>query len=187
MNRAFVGFGSNMGDSLSVCSRAVERLHRPPEVRVLRVSSFYETEPVGMTEQAPFLNGVLLCETALGPEDLLGAAQEIEKAFHRTREVRWGPRTLDLDILAYGGLRIALPHLIVPHPRLHERRFVLIPLLEIDPAWVHPASGEPGRRLLEAIPAEGQDVVKVRRAPVWRGSFFEEEEPSSEPPFKEEA
>jgi 2-amino-4-hydroxy-6-hydroxymethyldihydropteridine diphosphokinase len=121
-------------------------------------SKVYETAPVGGPEQGAYLNAVLVVEVALEPEALLGALHTIEARFARRREVRFGPRTLDLDILAYGDEVHATPTLEIPHPRLHERRFVLVPLADVAPGWRHPLRGESTLEMLAAIPAQAGDV-----------------------------
>jgi 2-amino-4-hydroxy-6-hydroxymethyldihydropteridine diphosphokinase len=108
---------------------------------VLAVSQLRETEPVGVVDQPPFLNGAVQVETTLVPRVLLDALLEIERALGRVREERWGPRTVDLDLLVYGGMTVDEPGLRVPHPRLHERRFALEPLAELDPALDIPGVG----------------------------------------------
>ena len=158
MEQVLIGFGSNQGDSVLICSQAVEMLDRHSRIRIRRVSSFYRTEPVGMKDQDWFINGVVLCETDLEPEGLLSVTRQIEAHFHRVRHHRWGPRTLDLDILFFGERCIDLPDLIVPHPRLHERRFVLVPLAELAPQWVHPVLGISVRELLARLPITDQKV-----------------------------
>jgi 2-amino-4-hydroxy-6-hydroxymethyldihydropteridine diphosphokinase len=162
MEQVLIGFGSNLGDSLHICVAAVERLRAHPLLRVLKTSSFYRTSPLMLSDQPWFINGVVLCETDLSPEALLGVILEIEKDFGRDRQIRWGPRTLDLDLLAYGDLQVNLSELTIPHPRLHERRFVLEPLLEIVPDWVHPTLNITARNLLRAI-AEEDDTQKAQR------------------------
>jgi len=157
MERVLIGFGSNMGDSVQICLSAIEQLRRHPRIRVLETSSFYRTKPQMLAGQPWFINGVVLCETDLGAKDLLDALQRIERDFGRKRQVRWGPRTLDLDLLAFGNRQIDLPSLTIPHPRLHERRFVLIPLMEIAPQWVHPGMGVSARDLLGRIRDEDGD------------------------------
>lgn len=151
MERAFIGFGSNQGDAVQTCLAAIERLRDHARVRVLGTSSLYRTAPLLYTDQPWFINGVVLCETDLSPKDLLELLHRIESHFGRTRQIRWGPRTLDLDLLAIGDLQISLPSITIPHPCLHERRFVLEPLLEIYPDWVHPTLNVSGRDLLKRI------------------------------------
>jgi 2-amino-4-hydroxy-6-hydroxymethyldihydropteridine diphosphokinase len=162
MEQVLIGFGSNLGDSVHICVAAVERLRAHPLLRVLKTSSFYRTSPLMLSDQPWFINGIVLCETDLSPEELLGVILEIEKDFGRDRQIRWGPRTLDLDLLAYGDRQVNLPALTIPHPRLHERRFVLEPLLEIAPDWVHPTLNITARNLLRAI-SEEDDTQEVQR------------------------
>jgi len=138
MERVLIGFGSNLGDSVQICTAAIEQLRANPRLRVCNTSSFYRTSPLLFADQPWFINGVVLAETDLSPEHLLEVLQEIERDFGRDRQVRWGPRSLALDLLAYGDLEVKLPTLTVPHPQLHARRFVLEPLLELVPDWVHP-------------------------------------------------
>ena len=143
MTRTFVGLGSNLGDREGTLRAAVGRLRGLPETGVVRVSTLRDTEPVGYREQPRFLNGVVELETTLPPRALLVALLELEEAFGRDRGTvpPQGPRTLDLDLLLYGQDRIDEPGLQVPHPRLHERRFVLVPLAELDPALEVPGKG----------------------------------------------
>ncbi|MBI4261160.1 MAG: 2-amino-4-hydroxy-6-hydroxymethyldihydropteridine diphosphokinase [Actinobacteria bacterium] len=130
--RAFVGLGSNLGDRLATLQRAVDLLGRRPGIRVVRSSRVYETAPVGGPPQPPFLNAVVELETLLGPRELLEACLGVERALGRVRGERWGPRTVDLDLLTYGREEVDEEGLVVPHPRMHERGFVLVPLLELD-------------------------------------------------------
>jgi 2-amino-4-hydroxy-6-hydroxymethyldihydropteridine diphosphokinase len=141
--RAFVGLGSNLGEREVTLRAAVKRLRALPETEVLNVSSFRDTEPVGYTDQPRFLNAAVELETALSARALLGALLELERAFGRDRSAgpAMGPRTLDLDLLLYGDETIDEPLLTVPHPRLHERRFVLEPLAELDPGLEIPGQG----------------------------------------------
>ena len=146
-----IALGSNIGDreqNLVGAIRALERLG----VSITRQSSFYLTEPVGGPEQEWFLNAVAQGETALTPEELLRVCLQIEEEFGRERRVRNGPRTLDLDVLFYGDERFATETLEIPHPRLHERRFVLEPLVEVDPERVHPVLGTGVQELLKTCP-----------------------------------
>lgn len=140
---AYVGLGSNLGDREGTLRAAVGRLRNLPETRVVRVSTLRNTEPVGYVDQPRFLNGVVELETSLSARRLLGALLELERAFGRDRHAVpvHGPRTLDLDILLYGQEEIDEPGLEVPHPRLHERRFVLEPLAELNPALEVPGKG----------------------------------------------
>jgi 2-amino-4-hydroxy-6-hydroxymethyldihydropteridine diphosphokinase len=143
MVRAFVGLGSNLGDREGTLRAAVGRLRNLSATRDLRVSTLRNTEPVGYVDQPRFLNGAVELETELPPRELLAALLELERVFGRDRGgvPPRGPRTLDLDLLLYGAEEIAQPGLEVPHPRLHERRFVLEPLAELDPDVEVPGKG----------------------------------------------
>jgi 2-amino-4-hydroxy-6-hydroxymethyldihydropteridine diphosphokinase len=143
MARVFVGLGSNLGDREGTLRAAVGRLRGLAQTEVRSVSSFRDTEPVGYLDQPRFLNGAAELETGLAPAALLGALLELERAFGRDRDSSppHGPRTLDLDLLLYDEETIDEPGLQVPHPRLHERRFVLEPLAELDPELVVPGRG----------------------------------------------
>ena len=132
---ALIALGGNVGDVRSTFDRAVAMLCDGGEVRFLARSSNYRTPPWGVTDQPPFVNAVIAVATSLSPHDLLARALKVERAFGRDRESerRWGPRTLDLDLLAYDDLVLHSPDLTLPHPRLFERAFVLVPLAEIAP------------------------------------------------------
>jgi 2-amino-4-hydroxy-6-hydroxymethyldihydropteridine diphosphokinase len=130
--RAFIGLGSNLGDRLVNLQEAVGRLSQTDGVEVGRISRVYETAPVG-PPQPDYLNAVAEVRTVLSARHLLEACLRIEAELGRTRAERWGPRLIDLDLLDYGRMRIDEPGLVVPHPRMHERAFVLVPLLELDP------------------------------------------------------
>ena len=137
-HRAYIALGSNMGDKQGYLDFAVESLGKRHDCRVKRVSSYLVTAPYGGVEQDDFLNGALELETLLEPRELLDALHEIEQAANRVREIHWGPRTLDLDILLYDDLVLDEPDLQIPHVEMHKRDFVLTPLAEIAP-WVrHP-------------------------------------------------
>lgn len=129
---AYVGIGSNMNDPVLQVAKALRELEELPRTRLVRSSSFYETEPVGLAAQSRFINAVAAIDTALQPRELLDGLLEIERRHGRIRSVKNGPRTLDLDILLYGHRIIHEEGLTIPHPRLHERAFVLEPLLEVD-------------------------------------------------------
>lgn len=142
--RAYLGLGSNLGDRLANLQGAVEALAAQPDVKVLRSSRVYETEPVGGPQQPEYLNAVLEIETTLSPRDLLDACLSAEATLGRVRAERWGPRAIDVDVLTYDHEEIDEPGLSIPHPRMHERGFVLVPLVELD-ADDPPLPG--GRRL----------------------------------------
>jgi len=152
MVRAFVGLGSNLGDREGTLRAAVGRLRALPRTHVVAVSTLRDTEPVGELEQPRFLNGAVELETELPARELLDALLELERRFGRDRSAAppHGPRTLDLDLLLYGDDRIAEPGLTVPHPRLHERRFVLEPLAELDPSLEVPGK-DPVQTLLARL------------------------------------
>lgn len=142
MTRAYIGLGANLGDREATTRRALALLDATDGLDVAAVSSFRETEPVGLIDQPRFLNGAAALETALSPLDLLDRLLAVERALGRTRAgPRYGPRTIDLDLLLFGEERIDEPGLHVPHPRLHERRFALEPLLELDAGLVVPGRG----------------------------------------------
>lgn len=132
MNRSYLSLGSNMGNRFEMLRRAVFQLTETPSIAVMQISSLYETDPVGFTEQEPFLNMVVYLETELDALGLLDVCQEIEQQLNRERIIRWGPRTIDLDILLFNQDEVNEDRLIVPHPRMHERAFVLVPLHELN-------------------------------------------------------
>jgi len=153
----FLGLGTNLGSREETLSAARQLLST--KLRLLRVSSVYETEPWGFREQPAFLNQVLQAETDLSPLRLLRFLKRIEKQLGRTKTFRYGPRLIDIDILFYDQSVINTRKLQVPHPRLPERAFVLVPLAEIAPKWVHPFLGQSVQELLQACP----DKESVRR------------------------
>lgn len=157
---AVIGLGANIGDPQAQLQMALEALGRLPHTRLLSASSFYRTAPVGKTDQPDFVNAVALVATGLGARELLAALLAIEERQGRLRLEVNGPRTLDLDLLLYGTERIGEPGLSVPHPRMHERRFVLEPLLEILPDCVIPDRG-PARALLARV--TGQAVAPAQQ------------------------
>lgn len=130
-NQAYIALGSNIDDRFTYLTNAIIELNRHEKIKVVNVSSVYETDPVGYTEQSPFLNMVVSVMTTLTPQELLAECLRIELVLGRKREIKWGPRTVDLDILLYNQENMETDTLIIPHPRMHERAFVLIPLLEI--------------------------------------------------------
>lgn len=154
--RVFVGMGSNLGDRASMLNRAARELGRVPGVKLLACSPVYETDPVGKPDQPRFLNAACEIQTALAPADLMRELLSIEERLGRTRSERWGPREIDLDILLYDGLVLENPDVTVPHPELERRRFVLVPLRELDRDVVHPVSGRTIGELAEACSEEGR-------------------------------
>jgi 2-amino-4-hydroxy-6-hydroxymethyldihydropteridine diphosphokinase len=149
--RAYVGLGANLGDRAATLTRAIDLLAERPAIDVVAVSSFRETDPVGYLDQPRFLNAAVAVETSLTPLALLAMLLEVERELGRVREgPRYGPRTVDLDLLLMDDLVLDEPGLELPHPRLHERVFALEPLTELDPALVVPGHG-PVRRLLLSL------------------------------------
>ena len=157
--QAWIGLGSNLADPLAQLRRALDELDHLPETRLLAASSIYRSPPMGPKDQPDYFNAVARLETGLAPQALLAELQAIERAHDRVRERRWGPRTLDLDILLYGGLIIDEPDLQVPHPGLHERAFVLYPLRELAPSLEIPGRGTV-RILCEQVVADGLVAVE---------------------------
>jgi len=165
---ACVGLGSNLGDRRGHLRAGLTGLRRSG--RVLAVSPLYETEPLGLREQPAFLNAVARMETALPPRELLRALLEAEAERGRARREKDGPRTLDLDLLLYGDEVIEEEGLTVPHPRMHLRRFVLVPLAAVAPWWRHPSLGKTVQELLEAV-EDRAEVVQVEDAR-WGAEFL---------------
>ncbi len=154
MARALIALGSNLGDRAGYLLSGIAALSRAG-VRVEALSRIYETEPVGPPGQGRYLNQVARVETELGPGELLKLLLAVEKAHGRARAVRFGPRTLDLDLLDYEGRVLDQPGLTLPHPRMHTRAFVLVPLLEVAPEWRHPRLKKSARELLSGLDVGG--------------------------------
>ncbi|AIE58606.1 2-amino-4-hydroxy-6-hydroxymethyldihydropteridine diphosphokinase [Bacillus methanolicus] len=149
-NSAFIALGSNIEDRYTYLKKAVLELDSFDEIKVVSTSSIYETDPVGYEDQDKFLNMVIKVNTSLGPFELLDTCLDIEQKLGRKREIKWGPRTIDLDILLYNNENIETENLTVPHPRMKERAFVMIPLMEIRNSTL-PVMKKPFDPLLETI------------------------------------
>jgi 2-amino-4-hydroxy-6-hydroxymethyldihydropteridine diphosphokinase len=149
----YLALGTNLGNRFANLQDAIAAL--PPAIHVLDRSPVYETPPWGFTDQPAFLNMVLKCGTRLAPLALLAHLKHLETELGRLPAVRWGPRLIDMDILFYDGLILDTPELVIPHPRLHERAFVLVPLADLAPGFVHPVLGKPVSRMLAAVDTTG--------------------------------
>lgn len=136
--KVYLGIGSNLGDPLEFCKQAVGRLSEVEGLSIVKVSSFYLTSPYGFVDQNDFVNCAVCALCSIKPRDLLHEINRIEASLGRKRDLRWGPRTVDIDILLFGDEVINEEGLIIPHPELHKRRFAIIPLLEIERDLVHP-------------------------------------------------
>ena len=162
MATAYLGLGSNLGNRLAFLRGGRDCLVSRFDITLLHCSGVYESAAVGgPADSPPYLNAVLQIETSLSPRDLLAACLAVEDDFGRTRPRVWAPRTLDIDLLLYGEILIDEPDLRIPHPRLPERAFVLVPLSEIAPDQVHPVRRQTIRAMVEALPP-GSDLVPIR-------------------------
>jgi 2-amino-4-hydroxy-6-hydroxymethyldihydropteridine diphosphokinase len=160
---AYIAIGSNLGEKLANCRRAVDALKAADSIHLRARSAFYRTEPVDYRDQAWFINAVAQVETRLPPLALLGALQAIETTAGRTRQgvMRFGPRLLDLDIVFYDALVLDTPELVLPHPRMHKRRFVLKPMCDINPQVMHPLLQRSVQDLLDGLTERGQRVIRI--------------------------
>lgn len=157
---AYIGIGSNIGNKIDQCDRAVFEILRADNHKLLAKSSYFKTRPVGYISQDWFINGVIKIETDLDPFDLLLTLKTIESKIGRKETFKWGPRAIDLDILLYDEIELYTPDLQIPHPQMHNRQFVLVPLSEIDEDLIHPSFKKPIKVLLEEI-KEDQGVEKI--------------------------
>jgi len=161
METAFIGIGSNMGDPRGNCLDAIDRIGRIDDCRIISVSGLYLSEPVGIREQEWYMNCAVSVSTGLPARDLLNSLLGIEADMGRVRTVKWGPRIIDLDILVFGQDIINNEVLNVPHPMMHIRRFVMVPMAEIAPELVHPALGKTMIELLREIPGKDQAIKRM--------------------------
>jgi 2-amino-4-hydroxy-6-hydroxymethyldihydropteridine diphosphokinase len=162
MKTAYIGIGSNLGDRKGHCLAALERMAEIPGCTVLGRSDWYLTEPVGVEDQDWYVNGVVSLSVEISAEDLLGHLLGIEKHLGRVRTERWGPRTIDLDLLLFGEEIINKEHLKIPHPLMHRRRFVLVPMAQMAPHVIHPVLGVSIEALLERFSGSDQDIVLMK-------------------------
>jgi len=158
-HRVYIGVGSNLGIPEANCRRAMNLLHAPPVMRVVRRSRLYKTRPVGNINQGWFVNAAVELSTSLSPAMLLGRLLAIERRLGRVRRARWGPRLIDLDLLFYDRLTMKTAALEIPHPHAAGRRFVLAPLFEIAPAYRHPRLNQSIAELLARAPGSQADVL----------------------------
>ena len=157
--RAYIAIGGNLGDRRAYLQAGIKEIAALPGTHLAAISRAYETQAVGPVAQPDFLNAVLAIETALAPAALLAALLAAEKKHQRQRRIHWGPRTLDLDLLLYGERTVHSADLTLPHPRMHERRFVLVPLCEIAPRLSHPITGRPFAAYLAALADDGDALA----------------------------
>ena len=160
--RAFISIGSNIGEKLQNCLRAISLLDNLKGCKVIKKSSFYKTEPVGYKEQDWFINCAVLIDTKLDPYELLDRLQQIEILMGREKSFKWGPRLIDLDLLLYEDIIMDEEKLTIPHPLMHKRRFVLIPISELAPDLIHPVLNKPVIEILRSLPEDGQSVILVK-------------------------
>lgn len=149
-----IALGSNLGDCQGILEAALAILAATPNINIASKSSWYQTKPIG-PPQPDYLNGCALLQVNLSPQQLLATLLQVEVKFGRVRREKWGARTLDLDLLLYDDLILDTPNLQLPHPRMKERAFVLVPLAEIAPNWVEPVSGKAIAQLLQAVDCSG--------------------------------
>lgn len=161
MNTVFIALGTNIEPRLTYLQKALHELSMEENISIIKQSSIYETAPVGYTNQSDFLNMVIQVDTNLSPLDLLDQCQQIERELGRKRAIRFGPRTIDLDILLYNQENRQTERLILPHPRMHERAFVLIPLHELDPALPVDDQGKTASDYMNEMTKQAKKDVRI--------------------------
>lgn len=159
IHQSAIALGSNIGDSVATLAAAIEELSAIPGVQLVAISSWYRTKAVG-PPQPDYINGCIILQAKLSPQELIETLLATERKFGRVRQQRWGPRSLDLDILLYNDLIIDSPKLQIPHPRMYERAFVLVPLAEIAPDWVDPISGFTMKELVKKVDCSDVHLLK---------------------------
>lgn len=157
---AYIGLGANEGDPRRQVEEAIARLAAADEIELVKSSSFYRNPPLGPPDQPWYVNAVIQVRTRLAPEELLRLLQRVEDDMGRVRRERWGPRIIDLDLLLYDGVILSGPDLCLPHPEMHRRSFVLVPLAEIAPQAWHPALEQTASELLEQLPPEDRNSLE---------------------------
>jgi 2-amino-4-hydroxy-6-hydroxymethyldihydropteridine diphosphokinase len=163
---AWLSVGSNMGDKLANCLKGIAAVNTMDGCRVMDVSRFFRTSPVDYLEQDWFVNAAVRMVTRLEPLDLLDRLVTIQNEMGRKKDaIRFGPRVLDLDILLFDQRIVQMPRLEIPHPRMHKRAFVLVPICDINPAVNHPVTGETAARLLERLDDDAQQVIPLEKQP----------------------
>jgi 2-amino-4-hydroxy-6-hydroxymethyldihydropteridine diphosphokinase len=162
---AYVGLGANVGQPRRQLQEALRLLNAAEEVEVLQVSTFYRNPPLGPPDQPWYLNAVAQVRTRLAPEELWRVLQQIETALGRVRGPRWGPRIIDLDLLLYAGETIKTPELVVPHPEMHHRAFVMAPLAEIAPQAWHPVLNRTAAEILAGLDPADREALQPTAAP----------------------
>jgi 2-amino-4-hydroxy-6-hydroxymethyldihydropteridine diphosphokinase len=173
--QTFWGIGSNLGDREKNFAEAIFRLAENPQLSIRRKSRIYETDPVGFRNQPAFLNAVVEIDTVLDPLQFLRLANNIENSMGRRRDRVWGPRTIDLDLLLYGTEQIRSEHLTVPHPRMDERKFVLIPLLDLEPLLYVPGFGDNVQNLLSRCRDASRVMPYTPKSINWESTTFKTE------------
>ncbi|MGI8317304.1 2-amino-4-hydroxy-6-hydroxymethyldihydropteridine diphosphokinase [Halobacillus mangrovi] len=161
MNTAYIALGSNIAEREDFLKSAIEMLEEHSEIQVTEKSSVYETAPVGYTDQSDFLNMVVKVTTSLQPLQMLDHCQSIEAELGRERIVKWGPRTIDLDILLYNHENMKAERLMIPHPHMHERAFVMVPLAELAPEVILPHMNRSAEEILRGLPAEEVESMRI--------------------------
>ncbi|GLX71439.1 2-amino-4-hydroxy-6-hydroxymethyldihydropteridine diphosphokinase [Paenibacillus glycanilyticus] len=168
-SQAYIALGSNLGDREELLRQAVEHLRKQPDIHVLRVSGLYETDPVGYTDQPAFLNMAIAAETTLSPIELLHVLFRVEQLLDRVRVIRWGPRTIDLDLLLYDEVKMDDEELTLPHPRMMERAFVLVPLRDVIDSS-HPLQEEVSAFAAAAL-QDGKEGITLWKTTNWLSEY----------------